>query len=90
LGITAAACHHILLTLPNVVEGNQQTAHLMTDDIVTEEIPITNGPEWGVPEGPGIGVDIDPEKLARYHALYLERGQFQPYDPGLIGKDLYR
>lgn len=90
LGITATACHHILLTLPNVVEGNQQTAHLMTDDIVTEEIPITNGPEWGVPEGPGIGVDIDPEKLARYHALYLERGQFQPYDPGLIGKDLYR
>lgn len=90
LGITAAACHHILLTLPNVVEGNQQTAHLMTDDIVTEEIPITNGPEWGVPEGPGIGVDIDPEKLSRYHALYLERGQFQPYDPGLIGKDLYR
>lgn len=90
LGITATACHHILLTLPNVVEGNQQTAHLMTDDIVTEEIPITNGPEWGVPEGPGIGVDIDPEKLSRYHALYLERGQFQPYDPGLIGKDLYR
>jgi L-alanine-DL-glutamate epimerase-like enolase superfamily enzyme len=90
LGITAAACHHILLTLPNVVEGNQQTAHLMTDDIVTEEIPITNGPEWGVPEGPGIGVDVDPEKLGRYHELYLERGQFQPYDPALIGKDLYR
>lgn len=90
LGITAAACHHILLTLPNVVEGNQQTAHLMTDDIVTEEIPIANGPDWGVPEGPGIGVDVDLEKLARYHEFYLERGQFQPYDPALIGKDLYR
>ena len=34
LGITATACHHILLTLPNVVEGNQQTAHQMTDDII--------------------------------------------------------
>ena len=67
LGITAAGCHHILLTLPNVVEGNQQTAHMMTDDIVTETIPITNGPAWGVPVGAGIGVEINAEKLAKYH-----------------------
>jgi L-Ala-D/L-Glu epimerase len=90
LGITAAACHHILLTLPNIVDGNQQTAHMMTDDIVTETIPITHGPNWGVPAGAGIGVDIDPDKLAKYHELYLERGQFQPYDAGLIGAELYR
>ncbi len=44
LGITAAACHHILLTLPNVIDGNQQTAHVMTDDIVVDTIPIAHGP----------------------------------------------
>jgi hypothetical protein len=43
-----------------------------------------------VPAGTGIGVDIDPEKLAKYHDLYLQRGQFQPYDPGLLGTELYR
>ena len=88
LGIFATACHHITLTLPNVVEGNQQTAHMMTGDIVTETIPITFGPEWGIPKGHGIGVDIDEDQLARYHALYQERGQFQPYDPVLIGSSL--
>jgi glucarate dehydratase len=90
LGITAAACHHVLLTLPNVVDGNQQTAHLMTDDIVTNEIPITHGPDWGVPSGPGIGIEVDEQKLDQYHRLFESRGQFQPYDPALIGKDLYR
>jgi L-Ala-D/L-Glu epimerase len=89
LGITAAACHHILLTLPNVVEGNQQTAHMMRDDIVEDEIPITTGPDWGVPAGFGIGVEVDLEKLGHYHSLYLDRGQFQPYDPLLIGTNLY-
>jgi L-alanine-DL-glutamate epimerase-like enolase superfamily enzyme len=88
LGIFAAACHHITLTLPNVVDGNQQTAHMMTDDVVAETIPITFGPEWGVPKGPGIGVIVDEDKLAKYHALYRERGQFQPYDPLLIGTRL--
>ena len=90
LGIAAQACHHVLLTLPNVVDGNQQTAHMMTDDIVVDTIPITNGPNWGVPEKPGIGVEIDLTKLAKYHQLYRERGQFVPYDPGLLGTELYR
>lgn len=87
-GITATACHHLLLTLPNVVEGNQQTAHVMRDDILTEPVPIADGPDWGVPDGCGIGVDIDPEKLGKYHELYLEHGQFTPYDPVLIGAEL--
>jgi len=90
LGITAQACHHILLTLPNVVDGNQQTAHMMTDDVVADNIPITNGPDWGVPDKPGIGVEINLTKLAKYHELYRERGQFLPYDPDLLGTELYR
>ena len=89
LGITAAACHHILLTLPNLVEGNQQTAHLMTDDIITKPLPIADGPGWGVPEGVGLGVEIDQDKLGQYHDLYRSRGQFTPYDVDTVGKALY-
>jgi glucarate dehydratase len=87
LGIAAAAVHHLLLTLPNVVDGNQQTAHVMQDDVLKEPLPIASGPDWGVPGGTGLGVEIDEEKVARYHQLYRERGQFLPYDANCIGKD---
>jgi L-alanine-DL-glutamate epimerase-like enolase superfamily enzyme len=87
VGIVAAASHHILLTLPNIVDGNQQTAYMTQDDIVKEPLPIASGPDWGVPRGNGLGVEIDQDKLARYHELYRERGQFLPYDPCLIGKE---
>jgi glucarate dehydratase len=89
LGIAATACQHILLTLPNVVEGNQQTAQVMQDDVLRTPVPIAAGPNWGVPSGPGLGVEIDDEKLRRYHELYREHGQFVPYDPQLVGSTLY-
>jgi len=88
LGIVATAAHHILLTLPNVVDGNQQTAHMMQDDILAAPIPIAAGPDWGVPEGCGLGLEVDEEKLAKYHECYRQRGQFLPYDPALLGSEM--
>ena len=32
-----------------------------------------------VTQKPGLGIEIDEQKLARYHNLYMERGQFLPY-----------
>jgi L-alanine-DL-glutamate epimerase-like enolase superfamily enzyme len=86
LGIAAAAAHHLLLTLPNVVDGNQQTAHVMQDDVLKEPLPIASAPDWGMPRGLGLGIEVDEEKVGRYHQLYCERGQFLPYDETLIGK----
>ena len=37
----------------------------MSDDLLTEPLQITGG-ELAVPPGAGLGVDIDPDKLARY------------------------
>jgi len=79
LGIAAAAGQQVLLTVPNAVDGNQQTASIMADDILAEPLPIRDGPRWGRPDKPGLGIDIDEQKLARYHSLYKERGQFLPY-----------
>jgi len=78
-GISAAASHHVLLTLPNIVEGNQQTAQVMRDSILTNRLPIDDGAVWGTPIGSGLCIEVDEDKLARYHADYLEHGQILPY-----------
>ncbi|HKW98603.1 MAG TPA: mandelate racemase/muconate lactonizing enzyme family protein [Bryobacteraceae bacterium] len=79
-GIAAAAAHHLMLTLPNLVEGNQQTAQMMQDDVLKHPLPIASGPDWGVPHGPGLGIEVDCEKVGLYHERYRQHGQFQPYD----------
>ncbi len=87
LGLMAAACHHLCLTLPNLVAGNQQTAAMMEDDILADTLPIAQGPVWGVPPGPGLGVDVDEDKVTRYHDLYRQQGQFLPYQLDTIDSE---
>ncbi|MBT6148680.1 MAG: mandelate racemase/muconate lactonizing enzyme family protein [Gemmatimonadetes bacterium] len=79
LGLMAAASHHVCLSLPNLVDGNQQVAAMMADDILQHPLPIATGPTWGIPEGVGLCVEVDREKLDRYHELYRQQGQFLPY-----------
>ncbi len=86
LGLMAAASHHVCLTIPNLVDGNQQTAQMMADDIVTETLPIANGPTWGVPDGVGLCVNVDEKKVAKYHEVYRERGQFLPYQAEMFDR----
>ncbi len=81
LGIAAAATHHVVLTLPNAVEGHQQTAYMMEHDILREPLPIATGPRWGVPAGPGIGVEVDDDAVAEAAARYRLEGQYLPWQP---------
>ena len=78
-GLAAAAAQHILLTLPNLVSGSQQTAYMMEDDILTEPLPIASGPKWGRIDAPGLGVEVDHDKLMSYHEAYRQSGDFKPY-----------
>jgi L-alanine-DL-glutamate epimerase-like enolase superfamily enzyme len=87
LGIFAAANQHVLLTLPRVNGGNQQTAQMMRDDVLTTTIPIAAGPSWGVPEGHGLGIEVDEDKVAKYHANYVERGQYMAYQLDRFGQE---
>jgi L-alanine-DL-glutamate epimerase-like enolase superfamily enzyme len=79
LGIAATACHHLLLTLPNGVEGHQQTAQMMGGDVLADPLPISSGPRWGIPDGPGLGVEPVAEAIAEGHRRYELEGQFLPY-----------
>jgi len=79
LGLTAAIGQHLMLTIPNACQGHQQTAQNMVDDILTEPIPISNGPIWKKIEKSGLGVDVDEEKVLFYNKKFLDDGEFLPY-----------
>ncbi len=81
LGLAAAAGQHLMLTLPNAADGHQQTAQLMADDILTEPLPIATGPFWGGIDRSGLGVEVDEQKLARYHQAFLSHGDFPTSAP---------
>jgi L-Ala-D/L-Glu epimerase len=87
LGITAAACQHVLLTLPNTVEGHQQTAQMMKHDVLRDEIPIARGSHWGRIDGPGLGVEVDPDAVAEAAGRYRSEGQYLPWQPFVLGRE---
>jgi L-alanine-DL-glutamate epimerase-like enolase superfamily enzyme len=87
LGIAAAAAHHVVLTLPNGVEGHQQTAHLMAYDVLTEPLPISSGARWGQIDGAGLGVDVDEAAVAEAAARYRADGQYLPWQDTQLGKE---
>jgi L-alanine-DL-glutamate epimerase-like enolase superfamily enzyme len=77
-GIAAAAGQHMMLALPNVDVGVQQTAAMMEDDVLVGRLPIADGPTWGLVDKPGLGIEVDEDKLARYVEAYRKDGQFLP------------
>ena len=87
LGIAAAAAHHAVLTLPNGVDGHQQTAHLMGADVLTEPLPIATGPRWGRIDGPGLGVEVDEDAVASAAARYRREGQYRPWQDDQLSKE---
>jgi L-alanine-DL-glutamate epimerase-like enolase superfamily enzyme len=87
LGLAAAAAQHVLLTLPNGVEGHQQTAHLMEHDVLAEPIPIASGPRWGPIDGPGLGVEVDDDAVADAAGRYRSEGQYRPWQDYQLAKE---
>jgi L-alanine-DL-glutamate epimerase-like enolase superfamily enzyme len=80
-----STCHHLLLTLPNLVTGNQQTAQHMASDVLTTPLAIADGPVWGVPSGVGLGITVDEDAVAEGHARYEVEGQYLPYQAEMLG-----
>ncbi len=86
LGIQLATMLHLGAVLPNLgYAADAHYHHLVDDVIVGGPMPYENG-TIRVPDKPGLGVALDRDKLARYHALFVELGGY-PYDrdPGRPG-----
>jgi L-Ala-D/L-Glu epimerase len=87
LGVAAAAVHQVLLTIPNLRDGNQHTAHVMAHDVLAEPLPIATSPTWGTTDEPGLGIRIDEDAVSTGAARYRADGQYLPYESSVTVGD---
>jgi glucarate dehydratase len=86
LGIQLATMLHLGAVLPNLTFAADAHYHHLTDDVIAGgPFSYTEG-RIRVPDEPGLGVRLDPDKLAEYAELYRRLGDY-PYDrdPGRPG-----
>ena len=79
LGIQLATMLHLGAVLPGLSFAADAHYHHLTDDVI-EGGPMTyEAGTIAVPEGTGLGVRLDRDKLRQYSELYKELGDY-PYD----------
>src|SRR5437763_7570534 len=78
LGIQLATMLHLGAVLPNPTFAADAHYHHLTDDVIEGgKLPYRNG-AVRIPDGAGLGVKLDRERLAQYAELYEELGGY-PY-----------
>ena len=73
LGISTAAIVHLAAAQPMVSHAIDTHLVDQSGDVITEPFTFRDGC-LAVPNGPGLGVELDREQLERYHRLYEEVG----------------
>jgi glucarate dehydratase len=86
LGIQLATMLHMGAVLPNFSYAGDAHYHHLTDDVIEGGLMTYDGGSIAVPDGPGLGVTLDRDRLGRYAEHYREVGGY-PYDrdPGRPG-----
>jgi glucarate dehydratase len=79
LGIQLASMLHLGAVLPNLTFAADAHYHHLTDDIIEGGLMHYEDGAIRVPEGPGLGVRLDREKVREYAELYRRLGGY-PYD----------
>jgi glucarate dehydratase len=69
LGIGTAALLHLVTSTSNFLTPNDSAYHHLADDIISNRFNYNEGC-LNVPDRNGLGVDLDMEKLKKYHLLY--------------------
>ncbi|MEO8593033.1 MAG: enolase C-terminal domain-like protein [Candidatus Solibacter sp.] len=86
LGIQLATMLHMGAVIPNMAFAGDAHYHHLKDDIIEGGLMRYENGAIRVPDGPGLGVKLNREKLREYHELYQRLGGY-PYDqdPGRPG-----
>lgn len=86
LGIQLATMLHLGAVIPNLSFAADAHYHHLSDDVIQGgKLKYENG-AIAVPNGPGLGVKLDRDKVAEYRELYLRLGSYaydqDPLRPG--------
>jgi len=79
LGIQLATMLHLGAVIPNLSFAADAHYHHLADDIIEGGKFTYEGGSIKVPEGPGLGVKLNREKVQQYSELYKQMGGY-PYD----------
>lgn len=75
-GIELAAMLHTAATIPSLTFAGDAHYHYLTDDIIEGGLMKYENGAIKVPDGPGLGVRLDEEKMRRYEKYYEEKGDY--------------
>lgn len=74
-GIGLTAMLHVAATMPNLVHAMDSHYHHLTDDILVGGLLKYKDGCMAPSDAPGLGVQLDEDKMTKYEALFLERMQ---------------
>jgi glucarate dehydratase len=86
LGIQLSTMLHLAAVLPNLPFAVDTHYHHLTDDVIVGGKMAYSDGTLSVPTGPGLGVELDPDRMERYAAYFREVGNYtydrDPRRPG--------
>jgi glucarate dehydratase len=94
LGISLMAMTHVAASIPNLTYACDTHYPWQEEEVIRGGRVVFEQGAVRVPTTPGLGVELDPGKLAELHAQYLSCGvrnrddlaQMRKYDPAFSGK----
>lgn len=81
LGVSTAANLHLAMTLPNLLLAIDSQYHNQNGEVVTEPFRYERG-AMRAPDGPGLGVELDAEQVARFRTEQIRNPYLDPNSPG--------
>lgn len=77
-GVGLSAMLHVAATMPNLVHAIDSHYHHLTDDVIVERFEYVDG-AMAPPAAPGLGVELDEDKMGRYEETYrrLRAGELE-------------
>lgn len=79
LGICTASALHVLCTCSNVTMASQTHLHYLQHDLIKTPFAFDGRGALPVPQGPGLGVELDPDLIKEANARYELEGEYSPF-----------